>query len=64
MSLKFCTSCQKTKPTEGGYMKPIRHATRWVCKDCKDRISRSPYKSKGKKLSDTSQIRKQLIERN
>lgn len=45
--MRYCTSCQSTKPEEGGYKKP--NSTRgWMCKGCVDRSTPSIYKSKRK----------------
>lgn len=45
--MKYCTSCQSTKPEEGGYKKP--NSTRgWTCKSCVEHTTPSIYKSKRK----------------
>ena len=32
--VKFCTSCQATKPMEGGMKKMTRGRPRWICRWC------------------------------
>ena len=43
---KFCTTCQRHKPEEGGIKGESRYRA-WRCKDCYEHKSVSIYKSKG-----------------
>lgn len=44
---KFCTTCQRHKPKEGGIQGESLYRA-WRCKDCHERKTISIYKSKGK----------------
>lgn len=46
--MKFCTSCQADKPSEGGERQQRGKVFRWICKGCLERRSPSPYKSHNK----------------
>jgi hypothetical protein len=43
--MRFCTSCQFTKPVEGGEMHRRGIVNRWICKTCLQRRSESRYKN-------------------
>jgi hypothetical protein len=61
--MRYCTTCQSTKPEEGGYKKP--NSTRgWMCKGCVDRSTPSIYKSKRKATSkDIERLMTAIYER-
>jgi transposase-like protein len=44
MGVKFCTSCNLTKPVEGGKTKPVANGrSRWLCASCAERKKLSGY---------------------
>jgi hypothetical protein len=45
---RFCTSCQRHQPIEGGYKKP-NSSRGWSCKNCIDKTSISIYATKDTK---------------
>ncbi len=61
---RFCTACQLTKPDEGGFYKRCRGTRRWLCEECVQRKSVSPYKSNNPTpASRLEQIRRALYGR-
>lgn len=45
--IKFCTSCNMTKPVTGGKTVPVANGrTRWKCASCSNRMKASGFKSK------------------
>jgi hypothetical protein len=50
--MRFCTSCQASKPIEGGMMKKTNNGKRWICKDCRNKTQASIYKTKGLTTQD------------
>lgn len=57
---RFCTSCQAVKNEAGGVFKRVNKTARWICLDCLERRSQSPYKAQSTRLSDISRIIAQL----
>jgi len=54
MIKRFCTTCQRKKPEEGGYKQPGLMRG-WRCEDCLKKRSVSPYLSqKSKELRGLS----------
>lgn len=42
---RFCTSCQVTRPIEGGVLRQTKSSPRWICKPCVEKKSMSIYQS-------------------
>jgi len=43
--MKFCTSCQYTKPLEGGEKQQRGKILRWICKGCLNKQTESKYRN-------------------
>lgn len=46
--MRFCTTCQRMREEAGGWLKPAYKTRRWLCEDCKNRVTPSIYKGSGK----------------
>lgn len=42
---RFCTSCQRHQPSEGGFKKPSSPRA-WMCRGCHERTTPSIYKAR------------------
>lgn len=60
-SVRFCTSCQSDRSTEGGVYKPTRRTARWICKSCVERKTESIYKNRSGKPADVAKIMSYLL---
>jgi hypothetical protein len=50
LGIRFCTSCNKTKPSYGGKTVAVANGrTRWKCASCAMRMKESGYKTGGNK---------------
>lgn len=47
--VKFCTSCQVTKPVEGGLRKITRGRPRWICRWCLAKAAPGPRSERREK---------------
>jgi hypothetical protein len=46
LGIRFCTSCNKTKPAHGGKTVPVANGrTRWKCASCALRMKESGFKT-------------------
>lgn len=43
---RFCTSCQVTRPVEGGHVKQTRGVPRWMCRWCIEKAALGPRKGR------------------
>lgn len=58
---RFCTACQRHKPTEGGVYKKCNGTARWICQPCSERKSVSPYLSnRATKPGDVERLKRAL----
>lgn len=55
MIKRFCTTCQKKKPEDGGYKQPGL-CRGWRCEDCMNRRSISPYLNKKNAISAKQEL--------
>lgn len=57
---RFCTSCQAIKDEAGGVFKRVKTTARWICLDCVNKRSESPYKNQSGRSADIRKLLAQL----
>lgn len=58
--MRFCTTCQAMRETEGGYLKRCRRTSRWICRCCVERTSPSIYRNTSGKPANVERILRDL----
>lgn len=63
MTTKFCTSCQASRPVDGGEFRKTAKSKRWICKQCVAHETESVYLNRSGKPAEVKKNMNTLYRR-